>query len=215
MDHYSPRVRMIAFVLIAGILAAGLFGCSSSQLVNVWKNPEQPRTAFTKMMVITMKRDAAIRRLWEDSFVNALRAYGVSATPSYQLFPDALPDTQEVVSTVRENNFDGIIITSNLPSRTEDQYMPGYITEVPVYRYDRWYNTYSVYYQDIYEPGYIAIDTVIRHRIDVWSAGGKGELVWTATSEVIDPTSDQAVDHEITEMIIPELAKQGVIPRKK
>lgn len=214
MERRLPRTNIVGYIIIAAVVA-GIVGCGTSQLVNVWKNPEQPTTPFTNMLVITMKRDAAVRRLWEDSFVNALRQRGVTATPSYQLFPDALPDTQEVVSAVEESKFDGVIITSNLPLKTEDQYMPGYITEVPVYRYHRWYNTYSVYYRDIYEPGYIAIDTVIRHRIDVWSTGGTGELVWTATSEVIDPTSDQAVNHEITEMIIPELAKQGIIPRKK
>lgn len=215
MTHRPSRTRIIGFLLIAGVIAAGIFGCGSAQLVNVWKNPEQPKTAFTNMLVITMKRDAAIRRLWEDSFVNALRAHGVSATPSYDLYPDALPDTQQVVAAVRDGGYDGVIITSRLPFKTASQYMPGYITQVPVYGYDPWYNTYSVYYQDVYEPGYFATDTIIRYRTDIWDTRDKGELVWTATSEVIDPTSSQAVDHEITEMIIPELAKQGVIPRKK
>jgi len=208
-------VRIIGFVLILGIFAAGFFGCGSAQLVNVWKNPEQPKTVFTNMLVITMKRDAAVRRLWEDNFVNALRKHGVTATPSYELFPTELPDTLQVVAAVRDNGYDGVVTTSPMPYKTADQYMPGYITQVPVYRYDPWYNTYSVYYRDIYEPGYIAVDTIIRYRTDVWDTKDKGELVWTATSELIDPTSTQAVDHEITKMIIPELAKQGVIPRKK
>ncbi len=209
------RVRIVAFVTIAGLLAAGLFGCGSAQLVNVWKNPEQPTTPFTKMLVITMKRDAAVRRLWEDSFVNALEAHGVSATPSYELYPDALPDTQEVAATVHNSGYDAVIVTSRMPFKTTDQYMPGYITQVPVYSYDPWYNTYSLYYQDVYEPGHIAIDTIIRYRTDIWDTRDEGKLVWTATSELIDPTSNQAVDHEITKMIIPEMAKQGVIPRKK
>jgi hypothetical protein len=215
MLHFSPRTRHIGIALVVGILAAGIFGCSSAQLVNVWKNPEQPTATLTNMLVITMKRDAAIRRLWEDSFVNALRVHGVSATPSYELFPTELPDTQQVVAAVHDNGYDGVIITTRLPHKTTSQYMPGYITQVPVYGYDPWYNTYSMYYRDVYQPGYFATDTIIRYRTDVMDTKDKGELVWTATSEVIDPTSSQAVDHEITEMIIPELAKQGVIPRKK
>ena len=215
MQSFPSRRWILASLLAVGIVVAGLSGCGSSQLVNVWKDPERPKTVLKDMFVIAMKRDAAIRRLWEDSFARALRQHGVKATPSYQLFPDDLPDTQQVVAAVREKGFDGVVITSRLPFKTASQYMPGYITQVPVYRYDPWYNTYSVYYQDVYEPGYIATDTIVRYRTDVWDTRDKGDLVWTATSELIDPTSSQAVNHEITEMIIPELAKQGVIPRKE
>jgi len=196
---------------IAGVMAAGLAACgTSTQLVNVWRDPENPSQPLHEVLVVQMSRDAAHRRMWEDEFVSELRHHGVDATASYRIWADALPDTDEIVSEVRHSGYDGVIMTARLPGKTETHYYPGYMTSVPVTRYNPWYDAYFTYYQGVYEPGYAETEHVARTRTDVWSTGNGG-LIWTGTSEVYDPTSSNAVRGEVAKKIVPELKKQHVI----
>ena len=50
----------------------------------------------------------------------------------------------------------------------------------------------------------------------VWIQSTKenGELVWAGTGEMVDPNSREAVRNEITGLIAPELARQGIIPKQ-
>jgi hypothetical protein len=167
------------------------------------------------MLVITMKKNPANRRIWEDGFASELTKRGVAATPSYQLFPNALPDTQQVIDAVTANHFDGVIVTHKLATESNDRYVPGYVKAVPTTRYNPWHGTYYTYYQKIYEPGYTETERVIRYQTDVWTTKENGRMVWTGVSESIDPSSGEDVNREISALIVPELAKRRILPEKK
>src|SRR5215471_3259413 len=137
---------------IAGVLAAGLFACgTSTQLVNVWRDPEYPSRPLHDVLVMQMSRDPAHRRLWEDEFTYELKHHGVHATPSYRIWA----------------------MRSPTPTRSS--------------------------------PRYYETERVARTRTDVWSTEGRGQLIWTGTSETYDPTSSSAVNQEVAKKIVPEL----------
>lgn len=221
MKYRTLVVRMTGIAAIL-VIAAGLIGCGSAKLVNVWKNPEFTRTPLTSVLVVAMKKNPANRRIWEDTFAAELEKYGTAATPSYKLYPDAPPDTPQVMTAVKENNFDGVIVTMNLPNTFKTRYEPGYIGDIPGFGlgdddwdgWDDWYGAYGFYYGTFYNPGYIETETIVRDRTDVWSTKGKGELVWSGTSEVFNPSSSQQVGDEIADKIVPDLSKQDIIPRR-
>jgi hypothetical protein len=167
------------------------------------------------ILVIAMKPEAARRRLWEDGFVGELTKYGVTATPSYRMFPDAVPDTQQVEDVVKGGAFDGVLVTHKLDTEINHRYSPGYSTVQPVTRFSPWAGRYVTYLARVREPGYTETEKVIRHQIDLWTADQGGRLVWTATSESFDPTSSLEVNRAIRRAIAPELAKQGMLPPKK
>ena len=54
-----------------------------------------------KMLVISAGKNPVKRRIWEDAFSVELAKHDVEATPSYRLFPDAVPDTDQVIQIVR------------------------------------------------------------------------------------------------------------------
>jgi hypothetical protein len=211
---WTPLIRI---GILACMSSGGLSGCASSGLVNVWTDPQFAAPPMKNMLVVAMQPDPARRRLWEDAFADALREHGVAATPSYQLFPNELPDTNAVVSAVSEHNYDGCIATVRLPSVTTSQDVPGYTSDTLITRYNPWTNRYYDYYRQIYTPGYTETQTVTRHKIEVWSTTGQGALVWTATSEVLNPTTGATASHRdhVIDGIIDDLAKARVIPAKK
>jgi len=215
MGSYPVRKQSLRMGILACIAAAELVGCASSGLVNVWMDPQYAAAPMTNMLVVAMKPDVARRRLWEDAFADALRRRGVTATPSYQLFPDALPDTSGIIAAVRENSYDGCLVTVKLPSEITTQDVPGYTTDSLVVRYDPWSRWYYNYYEQIYTPGYTETQTIVRHKIEVWNTLGKGALAWTATSEVLDPTSRNTVNERVIEGVIDDLVRYKVIPAKE
>ncbi len=222
MKQRTLFVKITGIVGIAIIAGAGFMGCSSAKLVNVWKNPEFTRTPLTNVLVVAMKKNAANRRIWEDNFAADLEKYGTAATPSYKVYPDAPPDTLQVKAAMEENNFDGVVVTMDLSNKVKTRYEPGYIGAIPGFGlgdddwdgWDDWYGAYGFYYGAFYEPEYVETETIVRDRTDVWSTRGNGELVWSGTSEVFNPSSSQQVGDEIANKIVPDLSKQGIIPKK-
>lgn len=195
-------------------LALVIAGCgSSTSLVNMWKDPNAP-APMRNVLVIAVQRDQAMRRIWEDGFTNELKEHRVSAVPSYQLFPGDLPDTQHVIESVRSQGFDAVLITHGLGTETNSRYVPGYVTTAPAMGYDAWYGVYYTYYRHIYEPGYVETQRVVRCETDVWMTGPQSRLVWTGTTESIDPSSSVSVNRHISDKIVPELVRIGVLSGK-
>lgn len=210
------RWAQAILVTLAVATAMALSGCgASSSLVNMWRDPTFTGSPMRKIFVITVKKDPAQRRIWEDGFVSELAKRGVTAVPSYQTFPNALPDTQQVIDAVKDQGFDGVLAVHRLPTETSSYYVPGYVTTVPRTRYNPWSGMYNTYYRRVYEPGYTETARIVRYQIDLWSTQADGRMVWTGTSESIDPSSSQAVNREISSMIVPELARVEILPPKK
>jgi hypothetical protein len=195
--------------LAAGVLATG---CSSTNtsLVNMWRDPDF-QSPMSKILILGIHKDQASRRNWEDRFAEELRQEGVTAVPSYSLFPGELPDTQRVVEAVQRETYDGVLMARPLSTTVETRYVPGYVRTVPALGYDPWWGVYYNYYRRVYEPGYVETDRVVRYEINLWSTREPGRLVWTGTTESVDPKSVQEVSEEIGEKIIPELEAQGVL----
>ena len=202
-------------MLLAGCVAASILsGCTGgTQLVEMWKDPTASSNPIHKALVVAVRRDPLSRRIWEDGFVTQLEKRGVTATPSYDRFPDSPPDTLQIEDLIRERGYDGILFTHRVGETTQDTYVPGYTRMEPVWVRSRWSLNYYTYWREVREPGYVETDRIVRHRVDVWSTRGDGRMVWSGTTESINPTSASDVNRNIAKLIVPELVSQGVIAR--
>ncbi len=208
MNARTPLVGRAVALTVLLLLAAG---CAGPALVNMWRDQDEPRRPMQKLLVVAMLRDAGRRRIQEDALVRALDKYGADATPSYRLYRDALPDTQQVLDRIRDDGFDGMVISHRLPGRTSTQYYPGYVETVPVGYINPWTGVYTQYLDEVEEPGYVETERVTRYRVDVWSADRGGTFVWTGTTESLNPESAQEVSGGMANRVASELAKQGII----
>ena len=77
----------------------------------------------------------------------------------------------------------------------------------------RWSFNYHTYWAEVHEPGYVETDRYVHYRVDVWSTAGDWVLVWSGTTESMNPNSGREVNTEIAKLIVPELLSQGVIAR--
>jgi hypothetical protein len=208
----GPR-RGISLSVFACVAVSLLAGCAPGTLSNMWRDTSFQST-IKNTLIIAVRKDPIRRRLWEDGFAVELNKHGVTATPSYRLFPDAVPDTVQVLDAIRANGYDGVLVTRRLGVDTISSYVPGYAKKQLVTGYDTLRNAYYAYYREVTDSGYTETQLMAHHQVYVWTTVEGGRLVWAGTGDVEEQGSGESVNHAIANLIVPELARQGIIPKK-
>ena len=196
---------------VLGCLMILVESCSTSSLVDVWNDPSFHESPLKKIFVIAIRKDPVQRRIWEDAFVGELSKHGVQATSSYNLFPDLLPDTNQVIQTVQEKGFDGILVTRLLFDETKSHYVDSYVTTKIESRYNIFRKRYDTYFRNVQHPGYVESQIINRRAIDVWVIRNEERMIWSATSNSPERNSIKAVQEDIAELVIPELRRKAII----
>ncbi len=207
--------RKAVFALALGCLISLIGGCASSSLVDKWHDPSFQAPPLGKMLVIAVRRDATMRRIWEDAFTGQLVKHGVAATSSYSLFPDSAPDTTQILAAVHADGFDGIMAILRLPTETNSHYVQGYTTIDQNVNYATYWQRYGTYYHETNHPGYVDSQSVAIRSIDVTTTGNGGKMIWSATSRTPDPGSVTDLQRGVASLVIAELAKAKIISSKK
>jgi len=211
-----PVLRQFLKLNLFACMAVSLLaGCVPGTLSNMWRDPYFQSGPMKNMLIIAIRKDPVRRRIWEDRLVTELTKHGVVATPSYRLFPDALPDSAQCDAAVDANGYDGILVTRRLRPDTLTTYVPGYTKKELVTRYNPWRKAYYTYYQEVQVPGYTETDKAARHEVNVWTTKDGGGLIWAGTGQVVESGAGSSVNDEIAELIVPELERQGIIPKEK
>jgi len=206
--------------LITGVVLCCLFalmaGCSSSKLFDIWKDSSFQSPPLVKMLVISISKNSVNRRLWEDAFSVELVKQNVAATSSYRLFPDAVPDTNQVLQIVRSSGFDGVLVIRWLPYETKTKHVRGYhVMNEQNMRYEERWDRFITYYRDIAYAGYVDTQKIDIRAIDVWTTKKEGQMIWSATSKTPEPNSVKEVRPEIVNLVLSELTHDGIIASKR
>jgi hypothetical protein len=204
----------VAYVALL-VLTAATAGCAAqSEMTDVWRNPSFTSGPIHKVLVVALRKDAVRRRMWEDAFASELVARGLTAASSYQLFPDAAPDSQEVIQAVRRSGYDAVLVSVRLPDQTTSTYVPGVVRRESVTVQD-FYGTFHAYWRDVQDPGHTETDAISRFQTEVWAAGGREHLIWSGTLRTLESVNDHTIEAAVSRNIVPAMAKQGLVPRKK
>jgi hypothetical protein len=207
MKKYQKLVLGGMFCCLLALMA----GCASSELVDKWSDSSFQGPTLKKMLVISVSQNSKQRRSWEDAFGVELATHNVAGTPSYRVFPDAVPDTTQVMQIIRSDGFDGVLVIRRLPPETTTQYKPGYTTSEKNMRYYPHTDKLMTYYATIHHDAYIDTEKVDIRSIDVWATQNDGQMIWSATSETPEPNSLEIVRPKIVNLVLSELTKQRII----
>jgi hypothetical protein len=212
MNRWSVRGGLASLAIVAATLVSG---CAvNSEMTLLWRDPTLAPGSVRNVLVVGIRKDAVRRRKWEDAFVSALTLRGVTATASYRLFPQAPPDTQDVVDAVRTHGYGAILTSLRLPDQTTTAFVPGTVRPEQVASWD-YYGRFHSYWVGVQDPGYTETDTIIQLQTDVWAiAPNGGHLVWSGTLRTLESANNQTVEHAVDRNIMPEMEKQGVVPAK-
>ena len=209
MKPTAPR-RPILLLLA---LLVTVSGCASgTKLTALWKDPYWHSGPLRNVFVIAVRKDPVRRRLFENACVNELRLHGITATPSYDEFPNAVPDTQQVVDAIQAHAYDGVLVSLRLENTQEAVEVPPTTSTVPETRHNPYTGRYYTVYREVYTPGYTETNEVRRFQTDVWATGAGGRLVWSGAVNVYDSMSADVVHDMIAKSILPQAVKDGVFP---
>jgi len=198
--------RAIGFGVLMALL---ITACATTKFTSVWKDPSyrgQPR----KIMVIGVAKKAINKRIFEDEFVQQLKARGTDAVASYTVMPDEKQaDNTAIAATMKEQGADVVLISRLASKKTVHTYVPGTVTYPPAY-YGTWRDYYGYGYQAVYTPGYVAEDEYALMETNLYDADS-GKLIWSASSETEIRGSDQNRIKSYVGVMVNAMAEQRLL----
>ena len=206
MTRYS-RKQIFFWLLITVLIAA----CSTTQIKSAWKDPaylEHPN----RVMVLSVTKSPLNRRVFEDEFVQQLKARGTDAIASYSVLPDSKEEDQaRIANAVKEQRADAVLITRLVSKKTVKVQVPGAVYYPPRY-YGKWRDYYSYGYQAVYTPGYVTEDEYAIMETNLYDAR-TDNLIWAATSETVVNGSGQNRIKSYIGIMVNTMVEQNVLNR--
>jgi len=201
-------------VLILALLSVVTISSAKSKLAFSWKNPQYSGGRFKNILVLAMNGRASGRADFEDRMVAGIARPGVQAVPSYSLLPrpESTPiEMDQLKDVVRSQGFDAVMVSRLVKYDKSVTYVPG--QAYPLYPYyATFYGYYGALYPEVYSPGYLQTDTTAQIETNFYStAKSDGELVWTGTSNTVNPRSVSKVIDDVARLVVQQLEKEGII----
>jgi hypothetical protein len=184
---------------IAAVALALVAGCATTTIVSSWKDPAARAVQLRRVVVMAPSNDSALRRSIEDELAQRIP----NATPSYRLFADSeLQNRQLVRDEVKARGYDGLVSFRIVSVDQQTIWAPGAYWG-PAYAYGGW---------PMFDPGYLATQTLVRVDTDVYDLD-QDKLVWAAASRTYDPRSVRTLVDDVTKAVARRMRKEGLAPR--
>lgn len=208
----TSLLALLSMAIVCGTVM--LAGCGATRQSDLWSDPTYKAEPMKKIMVIAIRKDPLLRRMWEDALVGALHSKtdnGTIAVASYQLYPVSLPDTAEVRRTVKAEGYDGVLAVASVQLDSLTNEIPGYMAREQVTSYNRRWDSYVTHWEDVYHEGYTETETTLSVRVDLHVPIDDGKLVWSVTSKTVDPTSTEDFRSSVADRVASQLKKKQFI----
>ena len=196
-----------------------LASCSSTELLSSWKAENANLKQYNKVLVVglTGNKDRSIRDNVESAMVNSLKANNVNAIAASESYgPKAFEKMTDadVVSKVKSDGYDGIVILTLLDKEKEKYYTPGRVSYTPYFTYySRYWRSWRTMYDRVYEPGYYTNTTNYVLEANLYNIT-EDRLEYSAQTRSFDPGNASTLASGFTKTVVSDMVKKGVIPGK-
>jgi hypothetical protein len=187
---------------------------AGSKLVFSWKNSNYAGSGFRNILVLAVNGRASGRADFEDRMVKEMSRPGVSVVQSYTLMPrpDATPiNPDDLRGYVHDLKFDAIVVSRMIKKEKKTTVVQG--DDFP---FDPYYGTFYGYYGAVaplvYDPGYLRTDTEAQIETNFYATSKPdGELVWSGTTDTLDPRSTTGAIDGIVKILVKQFEKDKLI----
>jgi len=192
------RDSVLAHMVVAVMLA--LAGCShQTTLSTTWKGPNTAALSFKKVVVVVLNSSPGERRAQEDALVGEIKR--AAAVQSYTLIPDEqLKDVAAAKQKIVAEGFDAAVILRLVDARQQTTVVPG--------NEATWDGQGYLSYKDT--TGYVLTDTIVVVEVNLFSVPS-GNLLWSGSSETLNPANARALAVEVARAAAAELRTQRLI----
>jgi hypothetical protein len=205
-------MRKFAIHAVAVIGALVVAACASTTLQSQWRDPAYTGGPFRKIFVIGLSaRDVTARRIFEDVMVAKLAAAGAQGVPEWQYLQGEGPAAEgAVAAAVEKTGADGVLMARLVAIDRQVTVSPG-VYPGPGFG---WYGPYAGWYSSWYAAPMVTQYDVVIVETTLFDTRTK-RLVWSATSQTVEPASVQQEAPAFADTIIGALQKAGLLPGPK
>jgi len=205
---YKLRIYTYVILCCAMIMAA----CATTKIKSVWNDASYQGGPLLKVIVVGLAKDKTIKRLYEDEFVNQLKAQGVQAFPSYSVVPqEKIGDENYILEKGKELGVDAALVTRLVDKKTLQTYYPPEMFYTPAPYYRGWHGYYRNSYNYMVSPGYIATDEAVVLETNIYSIQNN-KLIWSALSETFLEGSSKSLIQSLVQKLINNMAAKDLLP---
>lgn len=187
-----------------------LTACTTTQLVDHWKNPDIDRYEPQKVLIVGLTSNVEARQKFEKKLKEELEARGSEAVTSLTLFDPSLrkekmtaDELNAIEKSLIEDGFDTIILTKIIGVEDKIQYKENYQDYNDTYR--KFSDEYLMYQDIYYNPEYYDAYTVYHSETSMYCIcpTKDRELLWKGYIDIVDPTS---IEESVTDYVYMALA---------
>lgn len=201
------RARALAGALLVLATAAH----AGTKWVTTWTGPHADRARpLKKILVIGMSSDTTIRRMFEEDLAARIAGGTTQATPSFAILPRLTLDAEPLRARVREYGFDGVLIT-RLIGRGSKSRPPSAEDASNGAPYGPYATGYAGWQGEVYSPGYLSSETIVRLQSRLWSVEDGGQALWTGVSDGVGLENLPRACRQVSSLVVRELRKHGLI----
>jgi hypothetical protein len=191
-------------------LVALVAGCATVTITNQWRDPNWAGPPASHVVVIGISNSDAMRRIFEDTFVQQLQAAGITAAASYtQIAPN---DTSVKLSDlIKSSGAEAILVTRVLRVQQRINVTPsGPGWGGPGWGgpgrggFYGWYGNAWAQTQDVSVTEEVFLETT------VWDARTQS-VVWTVTTQSIASNNIPRATTDLASTLIPKLKADGIL----
>jgi len=206
--------------LILLIIATFFVSCSTTQLVDSWRNPDVPEFSSNKILIVGMTTNEQAREKFERKLKKEYENRGIEAVMSLEVFDASLAtekteeELKEIENKLIEDGFDSILFSKLIGVDDEMAYNSTYSDIDYTYR-----NFRDDYYrnQDIYfNPDYYIKYKVYHAETSLYCICPikDRELIWKGYIDIIDPESANKTINDYVGLVLYVLEEEQLLHRK-
>ncbi len=197
-------------------------GCSSTELVDSWKNPDIVIFDASKVLIVGMTSNLKAREDYETKMKRHFTNRGVEAMRSIDLFDVGFTDSErseeeldEVEQSLLDKDFDAILFTKILGAEDKATFRKSMAD------LDSYYGTFKedyISHQDIYyDENYYDAYTVYHSETSLYCicVGKERELIWRGIIDITDPSNIKSAIDDYIKLVVFALEDQDLIFHKE
>jgi len=198
---------------LAGACALTVVAAAAGTKMVESKQGERPQEGPPrKILVLVVSPDPVSRSDYEDVIAGELTLRGVTAIASHVSFPELPKERGPFEEKLIAEGFDALTLCRLVGMNDKLQWREGELTYSPEYLGMGFWGGYWFTFQQVFVPGYLQKETKVRVRTDFWRTSGKeGRLVWSGTSETLDPVNAPRMGRQVGAAVAKALAKAKLI----
>ena len=214
------NLNVIHIIII--ILTILITSCSSTKLINSWKNPDYRIFDPKKILIISVTPNYEARKDFEFQVITELNARKINALQSAVVFETSFQDSKQTeveieaqVGKLLTNGYDTVMVS--LVKGVDDKKSYSSYSAKTDYHLRRFILYYLAYQDAYFKQDYYSRYKVFNIETSIYTLKNDSDksLVWQGSFDLIDPNSSTKAISFYVKKLIKTLENDKIIPIKK